>query len=282
MSRAPERDPFETNELIDATRLESLEEIQQATGAIRTPTFKESVPATLAGSDTTPYRPQVRPPIALLCILDDVGDDGEWVRIRGDKFVIGRAEGNLVIPHDAMISGKHAELSRKEEKGRLVWYLTDLQSTNGTYVRVGRALLKHNQQIQIGARRYRFDAAPPGGPAATAAEATKGTRGWQAPLSVTQQLPFLVEMMPQGDGQRFALSGSDNWIGRDAKQCSILLANDPMVDPRHARIQRDAKGRWYLDNNHSLNGTWVRVSRVPFTSPGQFQLGEQRFLLRVG
>lgn len=282
MSRVQDHDPSDISEFIEGTRLESVEEIRQATGALRTPTFKEQAPGAVSVPQTTPYRPQFRPPIALLCILDDVGEEGEWVRIRGDKFVIGRAEGNLVIPHDAMMSGKHAELARKQEKGRLVWYLTDLQSTNGTYVRVGRGLLKHNQQLLLGGRRYRFDFPAPTDLAATAADQNKGTRGWQAPASATQQIPFLVELTQQGEGPRFPLSQAENWVGRDPRQCSIVLPNDPMVDPRHARIHRDARGRWHIENNRSLNGTWLRATRVPFASPGQFQLGEQRFLIRVG
>jgi pSer/pThr/pTyr-binding forkhead associated (FHA) protein len=282
MSQTPERDPAETAEFIEATRLESIEEIRHATGVQRTPTFKEQVPGPVTDVETSPFRPQFRPPIAALCIIDDVGDEGEWIRIRADQFAIGRTEGDLLIPHDNMISGRHAELTRKSEKGRVVWYLTDLQSTNGTYVRVVRALLKHNQQMLIGGRRYRFDAALPGDPAATAAEAKKGTRDWQAPAPAARQHPCLVELTPRGEGQRYPLADADNWIGRVAGQCSIVLENDPMVDPRHARIFRDSQGRWYIENNQSLNGTWIRVTRVPFLSPGQFQLGEQRFLLRVG
>ena len=41
----------------------------------------------------------------------------EWLRLRGDRVVIGRSEGDVLIPHDAMISGRHAELSRRVEGG---------------------------------------------------------------------------------------------------------------------------------------------------------------------
>lgn len=282
MPQLPENDPTEIQDLIEATRLESLDEIRRASEALRKPTFKEQVPDSSLRTETSPYRPQFRPPIARLCILDDEDEDGEWLRIRGDKFVIGRTEGNLVIPHDSMISGRHAELSRKTDKGRVVWYLTDLQSTNGTYVRVGRSVLKHHQQLLIGARRYRFEIASSGEPAASEAATNKETQGWQAQAPYSPQFPALVELTPQGESQRHPLSGTDHWIGRDANQCSIFLANDPMVDPRHAHIYRDAQGRWQIENNRSLNGIWIRINRVPFSSSGQFQMGEQRFLLRIG
>jgi pSer/pThr/pTyr-binding forkhead associated (FHA) protein len=272
-------EPFD---LVEGTRLESVDEIREATRAVRTPTLKEQVP----GQDTLPYRPTHRPPVAVLCVLDDGQLDGEWVRIRTAKFVIGRSEGDLVIPHDTIMSGRHAVLSRQVEKGRYRWYLTDLQSTNGTYVRVSKAALKPGQDILIGSRRYRFegpaagDAAPAEGGAAGEAVPKGGTQGWEVAGSAGTT-PSLVELTSRGEGQRFLLTKPENWVGRDPTQCSIVLANDQAVSPRHARLYRDGKGRWFVENVRSLNGTWVRLDKTPVDGTGQFQLGEQRFLVRV-
>ena len=49
----------------------------------------------------------------------------------------------------------------------------------------------------------------------------------------------------------------------------------------HARLYRDAKGRWHVANNKSANGVWVRAEQMPLTGSCQFQVGEQRFLFRV-
>jgi pSer/pThr/pTyr-binding forkhead associated (FHA) protein len=274
----PDEEPFDA---ADGTRLESVEEIREATRAERTPTLKEQVP----GGDTVPYRPTHRPPTAMLCILDDGQLDGEWVRIRTAKFVIGRAEGDLAIPHDTLMSSRHAVLFRQAEGGRTRWYLTDLQSTNGTYVRVGKALLKPGQELLLGSRRYRFEAPGGAGPTApvagaTGAAAPRGTQGWEVavPAGTT---PSLVELASRGEGPRFLLNGPEHWIGRDPSQCGVVLANDPTVSPRHARLSCDARGRWFLENARSLNGTWVRLDRIPIDGTGQFMLGEQRFLLRT-
>jgi pSer/pThr/pTyr-binding forkhead associated (FHA) protein len=265
-------------EPIEGTRLESVEEIRAATQAVRTPTLKEQVP----GSDTLPYRPAHRPPVAQLCVLDDGQLDGEWVRIRTAKFVIGRSEGDLIIPHDTIMSGRHALLSRQVENGRYRWYLSDLQSTNGTYLRVGKAALKPGQELLLGSRRYRFEGpAGDGSQTGVPDESTpRGTQGWEvaAPGGST---PSLVELTSRGEGQRFLLTKPENWVGRDASQCAIVLANDQSVSPRHCRLFRDARGRWFVENARSLNGTWVRLDRIAIDGTGQFQLGEQRFLLRV-
>ena len=54
--------------------------------------------------------------MATLCILDDGRDDGEWVRIRGDKVVIGRNEGDICIPHDTMILAGMRRLPARQSR----------------------------------------------------------------------------------------------------------------------------------------------------------------------
>ena len=61
------------------------------------------------------------------------------------------------------MSSRHAEVVRQFEKGQFRWHLADLQSTNGTYVRIpGKVPLKHGQEMLLGGGRFRFDAAPQG------------------------------------------------------------------------------------------------------------------------
>src|SRR5437016_5702646 len=143
-----------TNEGSSETRLESVEEIRQAAGNQRAVTLKEST----ANGDTVTYRPVHRPPMSILCVFHDGREDGEWVPLRKDKVVIGRSEGDIVIPHDAMMSGRHAEISREVIKGGFRWFLTDLKSRNGTFVRVADTPIQHGQEILLGSRRFRFDA----------------------------------------------------------------------------------------------------------------------------
>src|SRR5262245_7282821 len=106
----------------------------------RDPTRAEPIPARTptrmepTGDDATAFRPHRRSPMAMFCICDDGNADGEWVRIRTDRFVIGRTEGHCTIPFDSLINASHAEISRINENGKAVWYLTDLHSSTGTFV----------------------------------------------------------------------------------------------------------------------------------------------------
>jgi pSer/pThr/pTyr-binding forkhead associated (FHA) protein len=258
------------------TRLESVEELRAALQRARTATTKERLPA----GETRPFRPARRPPMALLCILDDGSDEGELVRIRGSRLIIGRGgDVEVVIPHDDMISGRHAEISRQSAGGKHRWFLTDLQSTNGTYVRVASAVLRSGQEIILGCHRYRFDL-----PLAEAIPATAdnsapaSTRAWTAP-TVAPVMPVLVELRAAGEGARLPLP-ADGWLGRDQGQCAVVV-QDGLLDPRHARFSRDGQGRWHVEGPGTTNGIWVRITRLPVENVCHFQLGEQRFVLRI-
>lgn len=280
-----------------ATVMESVEEIRSLSR--RAATVREAAPpATVRESALAqpgpvargavaaePFRPVERPPIALLTVIDDGDETGETVRIRAGTFVIGRVDGDLVIPHDGGISGRHAEIVRRPEGGQFRWSLRDLQSTNGTFVRAANVILHPDQEVLIGRGRFRFD--PPGAAAVPTPPPQPGaagvTRKWQAvaPQDLAAlSRPSLVELTPQGEGRRFPLNDPENWVGRAPDQCSVVL-DDPTVDPRHARAYRDAKGRWLLENARSVNGLWVRVQEIAIDRGGQFQCGEQRFLVRV-
>ncbi len=231
---------------------------------------------------TQPERPVQRPPMALLCILDDGRSEGEWVRLRDDITVIGRTEGDVRVPHDELLSSRHAQLVRQSAPSGHRWVLIDLQSTNGTFVRIGSTLLRHENELIIGGGRYRFEA---GGAPMSADGALdvrpQTTQPWSG-ASIHSLLPSLVEITPSGPDHRFPLTLPEYWVGRDAQSCVIARSNDVLVSARHARLHRNAKGQWHAENNKSLNGLWLRIMEpMPLGNACQFRLGEQRFLFRM-
>jgi len=266
--------------------LESVEDIRAQIRGALAPREPVDLPArtTDPAQDAKAFRPSLRPSMALLCVLDDGEDTGEFVRIRASSFVIGRADGDFLIPHDSGISGRHAEISRRLESGERCWYLKDLQSTNGTFVRAATVALSHEQELLIGGRRFRFEvpappteATPPQGPEVNA------TRKWEVipgPQAVAALPPTFVDISSGRDGQRFRLTEPEYWVGRDPRLCSILI-DDPMVDRKHARLYRDDKNRWVMANAGTRNGLWVRIQEVGLGRGGYFQCGEQRFSFKV-
>lgn len=225
------------------------------------------------------YRPIKRPPIAYLAICDDGRSDGELIRIRGDRFIIGRSEGDCLIPHDELISARHAEITREFLGGRSRWIVTDLQSTNGLFVRVSTAALSDRAEFLVGSGRYRFEAASSPATSESIPPASSGaTRNWgEQQLLMTP--PAVVELVPGGIGNRYVLTNAEYWIGSD-KQCAINRFSDPYCESRHARIWRDNAG-WRIEHKKTLNGVWLRVPQIATEKGCVFQIGEQRFRLAV-
>ena len=290
-----------------ATVLESVEEIraqarpasprtvfeaQPAAQPARGPgdrTLREAAPA--AQTDRAPgeapvFRPTSRPPMGLLHVLDDGDTSGEVVRIRAGSYVIGRVEGNLIIPHDSGMSGRHAEIFRRDDGGGMwSWLLRDLGSTNGTFVRASSVALSRDQEFMVGGRLFRFDSPPPGPAVEDASPASNATRKWEVPTRPGAGGPgstgaALVEISKGAADRRHSLTEGEYWLGRDPKVCSIVV-DDPYVDSRHARVYRDERGHWVVANDRSRNGLWGRVSEVGIGRGGYFQCGEQRFLFKV-
>ena len=114
-------------------------------------------------------------------------------------------------------------------------------------------------------------------------DAETGTRPWQAisPADLSKLIPSLIELGPKGEGERFLLDKDENTIGNAVGRCNVVLGNDPFVSEKHAKLERDERGRWSITNCDSVNGIWLKVDSAPLNDDGEFQLGEQRFTLKV-
>ena len=77
-------------------------------------------------------------------------------------------------------------------------------------------------------------------------------------------------------GETFALTDSPTVIGR-SPECGIFL-DDVTVSRKHAVFTRDGE-RWKLDDQGSLNGTYVnreRVDSTVLTDGDEIQIGKYR------
>lgn len=241
----------------------------------RTPTLVETPEIPGDTDELVPaFRPRQRPPMALLTIYDDGRSEGERVRVRQDITVIGRSQGDVQIPHDERVSSRHAEIRRAADERSWKWTLADLGSTNGTFVRVHKCSIKPGQELMIGHRRFRFEDAP----TPTPEEPAEGKKTASFVIPALDQAA-LVELTSVGDGRRYPLPGLDNWIGRDPA-CTVAL-DDPMMADHHVRLSRDDRG-WKLESHEARDGVWLRIEKpVTIDRSCSFQLGEQRFLLKV-
>ena len=251
------------------TLAESDEDVRRATA-----------PSPRSVAAVSPWRPTQRPPVALLTVCDDGRPDGEVIRIRAERFVIGRTDGDLTVPHDALMSTRHAEITRQQVGGLWRWVLTDLQSTNGLFLRLSRTMLKDRREFLAGGGRYRFDA-PDGEPDITTDHlpSEAAAAGTQRPSEVAGRPPAMTELVGGGIGNRVVLTRAEYWIGTDPA-CAVCRPDDPFCEPRQVRVYRTGNG-WLADHPKTVNGLWVRLPQMVAERTVQFQLGEQRFKLVV-
>jgi pSer/pThr/pTyr-binding forkhead associated (FHA) protein len=237
----------------------------------------------VAVRSASPFRPTARPPIALLTVFDDGRIEGEVIRLREPRFLIGRTEGDLRIPLDSRMSARHVEITYQQIGGLHRWVLTDLQSTHGLFVRVSRTVLADQAEFLVGNGRYRFDA-PQASSGSTANlvvdQPVSGlTHGWSGGPSPVRP-PALTELLGPDIGNRMLLVKHEYWIGSDPS-CPICRPDDPFCEPRHVRVYRKPNGGWHAEHNKTPNGLWLRMSQITVESLVQFQIGEQRFQLKV-
>lgn len=228
-----------------------------------------------------PFRPIARPPMAVLEILDDGADDGESIRVRSGSVTIGRTNGDIIISQDTQISGEHARIARRVVDGGYRWYLSDLGSTNGTFIRAAKAKLSEGKQIIIGSFRYRFRGA--GANSSAALSQPESTRGWHtvAAKDIAALTASLVRLCPDGTEVSFPLTLDSMQLGQSQSDCQVLISDDPAVSSIHARLRRHESGYFLIEDQGSKNGTWIGVQEYAIDGSLQFQLGEQRFRFRV-
>lgn len=221
------------------------------------------------------FRPMLRSAVPVLTVLDDGSlDVGEEIRIRKPSFVIGRSGGDLVLPNDSTISGRHAEIRLVQNRGVAQWTLHNLESINGTFVRVNHASFFADTIVIIGSRRYRLDAT-----FQQSSDRQPGT------LLVDQQMldqgwPTLVDAAGRPESMRYLIRKPAIGIGGLFSGCDIEI-DDPLVAKRHATLHRDPNGVWQLVALKTRNGVWANIHSIPLTSFCYFQCGEQRFRFAI-
>jgi two-component system, cell cycle response regulator len=105
-----------------------------------------------------PVAPQEQPTgDACLVLLHPSGPDlGRRTALDRSSYVVGRdTDADLVVPRSA-VSRQHCRLAR-DDSG--LWWLEDLQSTNGTFInekRVSRARLVEGDLVRFGDAIYKF------------------------------------------------------------------------------------------------------------------------------
>ena len=235
----------------------------------------------------TLFRPRKRPPVAKVQLMDDDLMGSEWVRLRADRTLFGRDCQAVSIPHDSEISQRHAQIRRVRRHGVYQWVLEDLNSRNGTFVRVRRCRLKQGRKFLLGSRIFSVMFSDEGNrdkgtelPNEAAAGGTSlftpALPGYEKTNHVT-----LVECTRDRRPLEIKIPAQECWLGSDSQSCQCVIEDDPWLDGRHARLFRDAQNRWVIEDAASVNGLWVGIHAFRLRDRTWIQMGEQRLLFRL-
>jgi pSer/pThr/pTyr-binding forkhead associated (FHA) protein len=212
------------------------------------------------------FYPVHRPKTPTLFMMDDNQETAEAFRLRLPQTVIGRTRGDILVPNDAHVSERHVEIRRELVDNQYTWLLSDLRSTNGTYLRILKQFLDDGDCLLLGGRYFRFSQFDPEDP-----EENVGKFG-------------LVEFAHPKNEQRrlfFLSKDQDNVIGNSQHDINGNEWEDKYLDGRHAKIVCDPDSHWSIEDLDSHNGTWVRVNSLKLEDGISFQLGGQRFTFSI-
>ena len=102
----------------------------------------------------------LQPAWGKIVVLGRGGIRGDQFGLRGARVVLGRESGDVVFPHDPFLSREHARLRLELNGSVMSVFVEDLNSANGTYIRIRGAAELHNRDtFRIGDQiiRLRLD-----------------------------------------------------------------------------------------------------------------------------
>jgi pSer/pThr/pTyr-binding forkhead associated (FHA) protein len=210
----------------------------------------------------------------LVCLQAN-GSDGAIMPLDKEQADIGRMEGDIVFTDDPYLSARHARIQKRADG----YYLVDLQSVNGVYVRLTEpASLQHGDTVLIGQQVLRLELLPEAQPLGTAFQ--QGVKVFGTPE--VPRPARLVQYTTEGVGRdTYTIYRDETVLGRESGD--IVFTDDPFLSRRHAAILRDrVTGAFSLHDLGSSNGTGLRIRLEHKLRPGdQIRMGRQLFRFEV-
>jgi pSer/pThr/pTyr-binding forkhead associated (FHA) protein len=209
-------------------------------------------------------------------IVEIKADDspGKTTRIVKETF-IGRGTCDVSYPSDALLSLRHASLSKRE--GKLI--LRDLESQNGTFLKQRKDTeLGAGDVFVLGRELFRFvtqrmEESPQS--VMGTVVMTGAPKLQQGPITAKlEHIQLSGELIKE-----YSLEKPETTIGRTTGD--LIFGEDPYMSGIHARIVAQP-GRFILEDLHSRNGIYRRIrDEVTLADGDEFFLGEERFRVDV-
>lgn len=233
--------------------------------------------------------------VARLILIARDGGEGPSYPL-GETTDVGRVEGNVVITEDRYISPRHARISQRGG----VFYLRDLESTNGVFVRIpfqgtaqaemaemqrpGEQVLADQDLFLVGQQVLRFEVVKHAEEGFGVAS-ENGTLVFGTPAA--PRYARLSQRTVEGVVRDvFYVRKAETVLGRE--QGDIVFPDDPFLSRRHCMLRVQASAptsaggppsrRFTLSDLGSSNGTYLQVREEVRLRPGDhFRIGQQLF-----
>jgi len=190
---------------------------------------------------------------------------GKRFPLSGETMVVGREKGDITFPQDSLLSREHSVFSTLG--GAL--YVEDLESANGTFVRIrGQHDLQDEDIILLGRQMFRFQLLAKEEEEESKGKGKgKGKKGKEKEKEKEkdkptdqEEAPILAELIRIGkggeEGDRFPLVRGENVVGRT--QGTYTFPDDRYLSRIHARFKIH-EGRSVLEDMKSTNGSFARI-----------------------
>ena len=187
-----------------------------------------------------------------------------FVLVPGKTYIVGRHPACDLVLHDSRVSRRHLEIRCARE----VWMVTDLSSTNGSYVdgqEIATCKVVGEMRIVVGGRRGVGLVLVPDNIEPTLTGGPTGDSTEHGPSA--------------GPIPKISLDKSPFYIGRDAANDWVI--DDLLVSRKHAEIRRAAAGHWKIVDTNSSNGTFVNGKRLLKKTPVRLNVNDMIAIGRV-
>jgi pSer/pThr/pTyr-binding forkhead associated (FHA) protein len=100
----------------------------------------------------------VTPLYARLCQRTTAGVTRDVFHLHKPETVLGRESGDIVFTDDPFLSRRHASITVERKGDAVEGTLSDLESSNGTFLRIHAEVeLHHGDEIRVGQQLFRID-----------------------------------------------------------------------------------------------------------------------------
>lgn len=196
---------------------------------------------------------------AKLILIAGEGLEGLSYHLNSTQHIAGRGKGVILFPEDNYLDEHHATFFYRANQ----IYLSDDQSTNGTFLRIREKVkLEDGDEFLVGRQRFRLELLK-------AEEDFASSDGTMMYVSPGHGYRFRLIHILEGQkpGSAYCSASNALTIGREGSD--IIFPDDRHVSRSHARVEWQ-DGVVMLENLGAKNGVFVRIKEEQALQHGDY------------